>query len=1238
MVTASSALAFVAFAVASCHATVNLPGVDVLSAGYDAAAWTSKAAIFDFSKDGQTVEVSSIGKTYTAPEMVTVVTDGMNLARVEDSCSGVATSFSDYLHIHQRSTKFDVGVDLGAYSLGLSVNRDVDEVYKSITAKGQAVGVSESWWGMYEATAPPAFLLESKLSPVFAASKNALKAIGAPKTEAHQSIYNQVCCGPAGFGTHYVGSVIVGGRATVTTFVNSSFHSEYDHKTVSQQASIGFEHNKLKLSLSDDAKDVRNKMMQDFQNNSHTRVTYQPNSPGILTADAPWKEWELKAVESPSVVNTSVSSIANLFFDAPEVMTHMQKTIDFYVKNARAPTLAEAQALKSSVGRPNPMVPGTRVVGCGFDATGLTSKACLFDVPADDIMEWSNPYYPDIKYSVPMGYYAMDTPESTLLNATIRMESIDDYVEHSVWTEEHHHHGFAGFGSKKESKTTDRFYRMFYGHTYSLALSLKQIAWYSLSLMEFPLPTFTKPFQMSLDYLPSVYDAANPVFKMFFQSFGTSVVTKADMGGLVWAETWFESCLERQMTDVCIDDEVSRGWWVAHHHTSDHQCDEHMTEGFQKMSEWHYEMLGGTDKVNISEWEQWALTVKHDPRPVKMTVVPIHYLLPDNHPKKAVLIEATNDFLLKAESDKQAKIEAMLKVRPPPDSNCTKYEVAALTGGPAESLCPIVGYHGAFCPSSGVSRPHLGPLMTGETPLPKGVGLTIDVSTGELKLPAWNFDTAGSTGTWTDPGTGEKFLLPKGLSLNSGGVAGENVPQTHVFKSASELANVWEQGYKAGNWLGGEFGHSKSVLDLFTKFFSKQQSTAINQHPAALYRLTLNGAWEKNLNVFAQAALKALPQAYDANLYNRFMDTWGTHVARDTLVGGMQEQQVVMKDCMWQSPYLTGGLTPEKLEEYLKLDMKKAPPQDSFYLDRRQMSIDHRIGGNPEIGDLTGWQKSLGKNPALIKIYSHVKWSDVASKSGLVSAAVVNNLNKAITDRMTQRENERAKENTEAAKKETEELQGPRSVVAVVAHGRRGSIAPSMETGKYLTMAGFSQCPAGLPVPQSKQKCNTGVYIQSWNSHHLNEPLRYERNAQGDMSSIRCYDLDGAGNCKQHSGPFVRNGCSLMPKADGSPRPLGEKVPDSTVVAMVCADCEVMSATFASDATLKCVCPGYSKKLTDTDNRIKSKGLVDFKQCDPRWKCHPYAGHSNLTSTCSVSNCTQGQMSNNICISGCGVA
>ena len=46
-------------------------------------------------------------------------------------------------------------------------------------------------------------------------------------------------------------------------------------------------------------------------------------------------------------------------------------------------------------------------------------------------MVWSNPYYPDIKYSVPMGFYAMNTPESLNVNGSIHMDSIDDYIEHS---------------------------------------------------------------------------------------------------------------------------------------------------------------------------------------------------------------------------------------------------------------------------------------------------------------------------------------------------------------------------------------------------------------------------------------------------------------------------------------------------------------------------------------------------------------------------------------------------------------------------------------------------------------------------------------------------------------------------------------------------------------------------------------------------------------------------------------
>jgi hypothetical protein len=104
-----------------------------------------------------------------------------------------------------------------------------------------------------------------------------------------------------------------------------------------------------------------------------------------------------------------------------------------------------------------------------------------------------------------MGFYAMNTPESLLLNSTIIMNTIEDYIENSVWSESHHSSGFLGFGSKTETTTTEKYYRMFYAHTYSLALSLRQIAWYTLSLIEFPLPKFNSMFQAALDYLPKEY-------------------------------------------------------------------------------------------------------------------------------------------------------------------------------------------------------------------------------------------------------------------------------------------------------------------------------------------------------------------------------------------------------------------------------------------------------------------------------------------------------------------------------------------------------------------------------------------------------------------------------------------------------------------------------------------------------------------------------------------------------------
>ena len=93
----------------------------------------------------------------------------------------------------------------------------------------------------------------------------------------------------------------------------------------------------------------------------HFLKSFFTDLPEIMESDAPWLAWEAAAVENPTVVNTSVSSLANLFFDLPNVMDHMQKTIDFYIKNGQAPTLEELKRLHKSLDHPYPLVPGLQV-------------------------------------------------------------------------------------------------------------------------------------------------------------------------------------------------------------------------------------------------------------------------------------------------------------------------------------------------------------------------------------------------------------------------------------------------------------------------------------------------------------------------------------------------------------------------------------------------------------------------------------------------------------------------------------------------------------------------------------------------------------------------------------------------------------------------------------------------------------------------------------------------------------
>ena len=83
---------------------------------------------------------------------------------------------------------------------------------------------------------------------------------------------------------------------------------------------------------------------------------------------------------------------------------------------------------------------------------------------------------------------------------------------------------------------------------------------------------------------------------------------------------------------------------------------------------------------------------------------------------------------------------------------------------------------------------------------------------------------------------------------------------------------------------------------------------------------------------------------------------------------------------------------------------------------------------------------------------------------------------------------------------------------------------------------------------------------------------------------------------------------------------------------------------FCLTKTRFCYCPqtttsALEEKNDDNENcnhTFQPNGMPNFKQCNPEWKCFPYAGHSGVSS-CTKSVCTDEEMNNNICISGCGI-
>ncbi|KAL4511154.1 hypothetical protein ABPG73_008232 [Tetrahymena malaccensis] len=478
-----------------------------------------------------------------------------------------------------------------------------------------------------------------------------------------------------------------------------------------------------------------------------------------------------------------------------------------------------------------------------------------------------------------------------------------------------------------------------------------------------------------------------------------------------------------------------------------------------------------------------------------------------------------------------------------------------------QELCPFPGYHGTYCPQQiPAFLAQKRELQQGIPKMPSGIGASFDISTGELKLPAIQLTYSNEGQVYQDPSSGRQFIVADETQIEQVNLDAD----IKIFKNEFELTNIWLGATQNGQWLGGEYSQSKDLNEVFERFFRGNQETSISQLLKNVVRMTFKTD-SLRLNKFAQRAIDALPEEFQPDVYNEFLNSWGTHISVDTFIGGMIEKQTVFKDCVYASPSFTGGLSAEQVQQALQNELF-GNPGDQYFAARRQVSIDHRFGGNPE--DPANWESTISQNPALLKINRFISWDNMSG-----NPQVRANLLQAINNRIEAMKQRQI--NHQAEVREQRRIQSCAARPAYAISGVGG------QAGKYqsqiisvkssLVMQEASQCPVGLPSEISASRCSSGDMNTM---DGLVQEVRYERDDQGNFRTVMQNAFAYYNKLpNEFYGNFVDRGCSIAsmyPYTD-----LNQPPPELTYFKMVCTDCYPVVYDAPYGQQFQCVCPSF---------------------------------------------------------------
>lgn len=271
-------------------------------------------------------------------------------------------------------------------------------------------------------------------------------------------------------------------------------------------------------------------------------------------------------------------------------------------------------------------------------------------------------------------------------------------------------------------------------------------------------------------------------------------------------------------------------------------------------------------------------------------------------------------------------------------------------------------------------------------PLPAHIGVGVDITTGQLRLPVVSLSYSDTSKTWTNA-KGETFRIPVESSFQVIPTGIYN-PKTEsfVFTSMSDYVDQqfsWSTSLREGST--GMFANNPDLEAIYTKYFSGDELLTVSQQFYPLYKLTLptddKGNPTYTLDTHAQRALDFLPPdaSTDTNkqLYQLFVENWGTSFSTTAINGGIVELKAIYDSLLLSQnlspsgrPYTKDDLEDEANRDFICITKTgSCHTPDKTYTDHRKLDAVTCYGGDPAActsKNFTRWAESIQYDTSIL--------------------------------------------------------------------------------------------------------------------------------------------------------------------------------------------------------------------------------------------------------------------------------